>query len=359
MDSELHIYEEIDDYLKGKMSTDDRAKFERSMAADPTLSQQVKSQQLANEIVLTKGLMDLKSRIASDLASGRSVNKSPWIWGWGGTLGILLMLASWFLIDHKPVSLARGKSPVVAEKVQEKAQGKGISMGMVSEKPIERKNSLGNNQTLIVPESVPTQTPAVMESGQNPISSHPTVEEAKLEQKMNIPASNEKQTVDCGAKHWNFTLHAHPACVSTNDGSIDVIDKVHYQYALGDGNFTPARTFNHLKKGIYSVSVKDEDGCITTSEVEVYQRNCQESLEVAFNPLQESWKVPIKDNNKGELQIFSKNGRLAFSKQWSQGEEFEWDGKTNSGDLLGRGLYSFTIQYANGEIQQGSISITY
>lgn len=361
MDAEFDINEKIDDYLRGKLSRVQQADFEGQMQADPALARQVNLQKLANEIVFTKGLADLKAKISADIASGKAEKKTNWIWTWAIGLGIVALVASWFIFSNKPKPVAFEEIPITIEKAQDNPVKQEISLNKPSETTISHTapSNVKVQETKMEAGTAAPIAAKEVESEQKPMISSPIPEETKVEHKLEVPAIIEKSKVDCGVKKWHFSLQATPTCAHANDGSIEVIDKTHHQYALGNGNFTTSKSFHHLKKGNYSVSVKDENGCVTTSEVEVYQKNCQENLEVAFNSQLETWKVPIKESNKGEIQIFSKNGRLAFSKQWNQGEEVEWDGKNQNGDLLDRGLYSFTIHYSNGETQQGTISITY
>ncbi len=70
----------------------------------------------------------------------------------------------------------------------------------------------------------------------------------------------------------------------------------------------------------------------------------------------ETWKSPT-ENNASELTIVDKAGNLYFSKQLDSNESLEWDGKSNSGNLV-LGYYIYQLKFNNGKIYKGSITVS-
>lgn len=73
----------------------------------------------------------------------------------------------------------------------------------------------------------------------------------------------------------NVTAVANTQCL-TNNGSISIAatgGQAPYQYQLGTSTFGTTNSFTALKNGVYTASVKDANGCISTQSVTVDRGN--------------------------------------------------------------------------------------
>src|SRR5690606_19676955 len=94
-----NIYEWINSYLNGEMSREERAEFERRLAADEEFSKTFEAQKIAYEIVVDKELLNLRARIAKDLSGnypGKPMNSS-WKYFAGAAAAVALILVLFFL----------------------------------------------------------------------------------------------------------------------------------------------------------------------------------------------------------------------------------------------------------------------
>ena len=95
-------------------------------------------------------------------------------------------------------------------------------------------------------------------------------------------------------------------------------------------------------------------------KVIVGEKKCAVRKEYVFNPeYDSSWPIPY-DNEKqtSSFKILEKSGKVFFQTSVSASHPTEWKGESNTGLILGMGLYFFTIEYVDGSVDEGSIVVT-
>src|SRR5688572_18456310 len=79
MKPEFEQYQSIEKYLMGKLSHEEKVDFEHLMRADPRLAGMVKEHQLIHELIVDRGLLDVKQKLKDlETNSGGTGSKGFW-----------------------------------------------------------------------------------------------------------------------------------------------------------------------------------------------------------------------------------------------------------------------------------------
>lgn len=358
MSNDLVILEEIDQFLVGKLKGEDLANFENRVASDAAFAEMVEVQRIANQIVLTKHLAHLKEKMENDLRPRKAGGN--W-WKWSPLIGVALV--GFLMIDRynsepKKEIVATNNSAGEVQRVEPRTVVADAENN--KQKEIKRTNS---NPLL---NTEPRQQ-SINEARENNLAIHQI--EKNIQQDALNEGRNEERMVsvvpnatkpDCSQKKWSVDIQTTPACQGKEEGEILVFDKLPNRYSLDEGHtFSAKKEFRKLPAKLYTLLIVDNDGCSKSEHVEVKEKRCKDVHEVVLNPHLGTWKIPLKENSQAEIHVFDKSGKLVFQKQLASSVEEEWDGKNNEGQLLPPGYYAFTIEYTDGDVQRGFISIMY
>ena len=142
---------------------------------------------------------------------------------------------------------------------------------------------------------------------------------------------------------------------SSNNNSITVLvsGTGDYVYSLDNEIFQTSNTFTDLEPGIYTVYVKDANGCGTVEDV-IVLLNYPKYFTPNGDGYNETWQVQFS-NYEPDLQvdIFDRFGKFIIR---LKGGEAGWDG-TYNGQELPSTDYWFVVKRQEGEIYRGHFSL--
>jgi hypothetical protein len=125
-------------------------------------------------------------------------------------------------------------------------------------------------------------------------------------------------------------------CNNSGDGTLQVNvsgGTAPYEYSIGGGNYQPVSNFNYLNAGTYNLTVKDENGCTSTTAVTINQPSAIAASATATNS--------TCGNNNGSLLVIGSGGS-------GSGYQYSLDGLTfnSSGSFtsLMAGNYYITVK---------------
>jgi hypothetical protein len=370
-------YRLIEQYLNDELSSSERMRFEENLAQDPALAQEVELYALSNEVVFENRLLDIKQKIQSDFSnnntsSGWNKYIIPTIIGIGLIAGIGGYIYS---SKEDPLTSQKNKSVEQVSTIQQNNTEKtGTTEKNTSAAPSfnPATNSAATSNADQIKTANPAKTDSVhvhtgaVQQIKTPISD-PIVVTPKTDNTNKALMNPPKEKADPCA---NVTLTAEfkltPACKGTATGEIQVLlskttgGKAPYSYAINDESFGMASYFNDLKKGTYTIHVKDQNNCTQLFLKEIKEVNCVQSLDdYSFNPTRgQTWKYENKSMTAAHIQILDKSGMLVKSYSSLQpGQQVEWDGKSDQGNDVQMGGYVCLISYDNGTVEKGMIII--
>ena len=360
MRPDLDIYEKIDLYLENKLSSEELHMFENEMMKDDLLKSRVETVKSTNNLLVSIQLNDLKSKMKKDMKSipfepeVTKINFWPWILA---SIGILASSVLFYSLNKTDESI--GDIKINKEKVSVNTpQNKPI---VAENEPKANKKEIKNNEILMLGASpIIVIEPEIIHQ---PVNKIPDVAIEKNNVQIINNVIKQELVNHCVGVLIDADVQFKSTCVESPTGEI-IFDKVingkaPFVYSINNGeSFEPNNHFNNLQANNYFVSIKDANGCETKLKpILLTSKTCTKaSNEFAFSPsLNESFKFPIEHGDEGKIQILTRNGQIVFTANISEIQE--WNGESNTGFGIGAGVYVFIIEYKNGKLQKGYVTL--
>ncbi|WMJ72003.1 gliding motility-associated C-terminal domain-containing protein [Cytophagaceae bacterium ABcell3] len=383
--------EDIDNYLNGRMSEEEKKTFEQRLDSDPDFSLEVEAQRIANQMIIGSELMELKEQMRKDLRNKPSGFKYTRFF-----LPLLITLlglgAYVYLGSGETITDSSGGAPIktmqyhdlktILEDLETRGSINSVN-GPVEESPhllVEvKKHTVDSITSISKSKNQPVDTIAkatieevtnIAEPSNN--SDIDTTGHQKMEDTLSTEGSPKEsvsqEEVDlCASIDISGRVEVKETCSGENSGEIEIVStsltggKSPYHFSLNDTSaFKDYGNFAYLHAGNYSIYVKDANGCVSllAEDIEVSEKDCRNNLDLTFAPSREySIKVPVKDNASATFKVFSKTGALVYQSRVGNGGVDEWDGNDLSGRAVSSGYYIFILEYMDGKTEQGSITI--
>lgn len=369
MNQDDNTYELIDRYLQGDLADDHP--FVQQIKDDEELAMEVEVRKLLPDAVVDYRLMSVEKLVASkrtEFLAQDSFNWKKLLWA----LPVLLAgtLAYFTLLEPKKIAVVSAEKtsatkiisiPQEEEKqqpetVQDKKQAAEPSKNSKPKAVIATTNEVENEPPTIIEEN-----PFVEFEGARQTSAVLSEEKGNVS-KQEIAT---KPANPClGVRIKAYVEEGRP-CKGTTNGFLKLKDvrggKAPYQFSVNKKHFQEDSKFANLESGEYDVTIKDANDCETTvyEKFELKSKNCSQVAEHVFNPHTSTWDVPINLDKAGELDVFDKTGQRIFARTFDKSEKITWGGTANNGELLLPGVYIYSINYSDGVVEQGRITITY
>jgi hypothetical protein len=364
-----HIYDQIDQYLKGILSDQEMVDFEEKMQSDAALAEEVEMQKLLNDLILEKSLADIRKKVGQDFSDGAvssGQGRIPWL----PVAGMLLIASGIFLYFQyknpatKIISRRVSEESLAADNPAAEIRLSGEKSdhssppGKIKENIQSGKKDSDFRTTSIQSEQIEYQTTdlELKTSEQEKLNIQDVVTPEKA-------VGNQNKNLDIPCPEIRFEVKSSPSCRNKETGTIQILisgiygGEKPYRFSIAGNDFSGESLLSQLGAGNYITAVKDNRGCKTEKEVVVSQVTCPEYKDYSFNPETENWNIPLTGQESGNIKIADKNGTIVFSAKISNGSPGEWNGTSLQGEVLESGTYLYLIQTTEGEIRQGYISI--
>ncbi len=130
-----------------------------------------------------------------------------------------------------------------------------------------------------------------------------------------------------------------------------------YQYSVDGVNFQNDNYFKNLADGDYSVSIKDDNGCVYNDVAMTHVINLL--VMQFFTPngdgYNDAWRIGNAENTPGaQLNVYDRYGKLVRSMHTTSQET--WDGTLN-GMVLPASDYWFILTLPNGKVYKGHFAL--
>lgn len=370
---EFERYRLIEQYLNDELSSSERARFEERIAQDPTLAEEVELYALTNSVVFESRLLDVKQKMQSNFPSNDNnttgLNKYivPVIVG----ISLLASIGAYVYYSKEDVAVIQ-KDAVTEQmsntepehaKTQDAEDIENASASRASNAPT---NSATTNTANQINTSIPTKTDSVTAPKvivAPPIKKQATDSVAPTNK--TTPTQPKEKLDPCASTSIKTEFKLTPTCTNAATGEIQILlskttgGKAPYSYAINNESFGMESFFNELKKGTYTIHVKDQNNCTQLFLKEIKEVTCVQALDdYSFNPNRgQTWKYENKTMTAAHIQILDKSGTLLKTYTVAPNQQIEWDGKSEQGNDLQMGGYICLISYDNGSVEKGMIII--
>jgi len=359
MREEDKLYQEIENYLNGSLTGEEKNAFEQKLNTYQELQNKVKLSKLANDLVIENRLLNVKQVLydTHNNNSGSGLWKKIVI----STAGILLVgNAVWFIFSNKEnknttvEGTVKTESPSTITSNSENT----TSQGVISKSKNNTTSSTVNIQQSIVNETAEEKVNSIDSLPKNPIQTV-TGKQGEGAKEVSSPPQPTIATDPCQAVQIKAKVTTVNPCEGEENGSIIITGikngTAPYNIQLNDENGNTIHSNNNLKVGSYSAIITDSKGCThEISNISLSGKKC--SKDYAFNPfVGDVWQIPVSENS-GTLTIHDKAGDIYLQKELAAGNQEVWDGHSQQGELK-TGYFIYTISYTNGTTVNGSVTV--
>lgn len=351
---EEQTYQLIDRYLKNKLSSEELKVFEKRLESDKEFAGDVNSQKLADELLVENRFFDIMDQM--DKPSGGSDSKGKFILG-----GIALLLIAglfFFQLNSPEEKVIQPIYTSHTEKSTNKEtiiQENKISENIELEKSVIKKNEKPVEQK---------KAGVKIEFDSNLVKVYNEVETQKIPLKVEVNKITTPIEINkCANVTITAEVVAQESCKDTSTGMIEIPahnlkgGKHPYVFSLNN-DYQISNIFTSLLPGRYDVKIKDINGCTTIKkEIIIGSKTCINVKSYSFNPVYETWKFPVGDNQNFKIKITNKEGIVVYATEVTGGTQLEWNGTSLTGSELPSGAYLYVIELPDGKTNQGYISI--
>jgi len=364
MSSGSEIIEKVELYSRGKMSYEERASFEEELASNEQLQKSLELSMLADELVIAQEALKLKEQMRKDLY------KSKLNWN-SYALALLIALGGsicgyYYLSskDSSPSTHVSSRHDLSANEKQ--SYETEVAPLLKSDKKADKTDKRPEKQTVIsqdlqASESFADNKPQVLsQPGLGLKDSIFNEEQKRNNSPVLVPVD---PCIDLKGE-VKFTVTA--SCKGKETGEVRVYPetvkggKQPYTFMLNEEQ--SLSHFDRLSSGTYKLKIKDARNCIveSTYNVVVPEQICRTPKAYIFNPeYDRAWAVPYdRDKDPVSFVLIDKSGKVYYQSKVQSYQPAEWSGESNMGLDLGIGLYFFTIEYSDGSIDDGTVTVT-
>jgi hypothetical protein len=363
MTEDTHILEQIDRYLEGGMGQEEHASFERMLATDADLASLLEASQWAEQVVIGHEMLKIKEQMTHDLAKPKaSINKY-----WLGLLvvaGIGAGVYVWNSASQKQqVLLSTKENKVLVVSAEKSVLQESVS----SKEVVKEKSILTTSKKYTSDETKPLVEEAnTTENTVNTLSSFSTtqsfLEEKAAHQTLPLAKNN-----PCEGLNITFEFLTLPTCKGGATGEAYVKQTsikggtAPYIFSLGDTKHFGNGNITGLSQGTYHLYVKDANDCVLQhpNMLVINEMACESAKEFTYNPAYDpAWVIPYDVSKKAvAIKIVDKSGQTVYYSLVSNTHPSEWNGESNTGATLGIGYHLYLIEYADGTVDKGAITI--
>jgi len=389
MISEREKYEQFENYLKGALNNESKAALEESLRKDPELSRQLEEYRQAHRLIFEGGLLDLRKELGT-LHTARLKRSRNWRNGRNILFpaGIIVTGIMLYVLLNR-----NGDTEQEKKNLSESVAGVDITTEKVVTESGEKKLQGTSGENTAVPESTADSVSLKTDGSASKsmradgdkfmqelvktkaIITHEKNKETMtldmfMTDKNNRPESepqvsdtvDEAINVPCENVLISFEFVAENTCLNRSQGRIMFLSqsvrggKPPYEFSITGGSaFESLLLFDNLQGGRYYLVVRDGDHCLSeTGIAEIGEIEC----DFRFAPDKgEVWEIPILNDKEGKLLIFSKEGSIRYNANVGASSNREWDGRTLNGEPLPLGVYLFRIEFNDGSLFNGTVTI--
>ncbi len=363
------ILDKIELYTKGKMRLEEKLAFEKELATDELVREQFEFSQIVDQMIIGNETLKLKEQMQKDLYNTKS-NIGKYL-----AVSLFALIASaglFFVFDKKEENVIKEVSPVtgVPQKINQIEKQVEIQKNTISAKTKtaviqENKSSIKSNvNSPNTSESkVASVQPEMVQNISVPTSAQ-AISAQNVASKQNVTLALKQDP--CASLEGDVEFYTSPSCKGQETGEVHLKTETvkgglaPFTFTIGD-----RKAKNHIDRlaaGQYSLFIKDANGCSVENvkKVVVAEKKCINKIEYVYNPeYDSSWPIPYDaDKQATSVKILEKGGKVFFQTAVSSSQPTEWKGESNTGLTLGMGIYFFTIEYADGSVDEGSIVVT-
>ncbi len=388
--TERERFELIDRYFKGELSNEELEEFNSLYNSDPEFVEEVANHEQVNNVIIDAGLIGVKEKLQSIHNKQFNNHKNGKLVKGGiiGTVGLIIIASLgfyFFSINEEEKSKAKnqGRNTSPVANIQKETNNDSPENGKsYSENSNNSKSAHSKPEKPNQPNKKGSPENTKPREKENLEKMSRAKDESKIGDQIAKQQQNKQQTIEkvqtfprdsfkmgpkddkkqksapCKEVKVTANYRILKSCKDKNRGAI-IIDTNSiiggtppYRFSLSsDKNYRETNAFTELKRGYYSIHIKDSNGCKSTlKNLYIPAKDCEKHAYTFVPKKEEAWELPFEKNASGELKIYTKGGKLVFQQTIKNGIPSNWRGLSNDGSPLPMGLYLVTFKKNAGNV---------
>lgn len=388
MRQEVETYELIEQYLNNQLSAQEYSDIEARIQSDPGFASLVEQQRNIHSFITNSSLLSIGAELEKihKKYNAPSNGLSGWRWMLIVFPGILFIAGILFLkhgqnnLNQAPDKISLDTMHITPHSTRKVPNDTIIRGYDTIRSSIIHPQIQDQRSPALVPNVEPVKQqeensePAAFKSFLSPDKpvNHDTLPELSgLE--TTAGSDNQDSTLSTQEKPVQIDIcedikiigkvNCKASCLEKPTGQIIVLQESlqggtpPYEISVGkDGAYSGQLTISGITPGYYQVYIQDKNKCISLlGEYLIESKEC--TYEYIFAPDKgEVWAIPDFEIPY-TLKIFKKNGQIVFEERFDYEENFEWNGRTNTGEELPMGAYMFILESDNRETLYGTVTL--
>jgi hypothetical protein len=366
MDFEELRYQNIEGYLKGNLSSQERIAFEKQLATDQEFAQEVAVQKVAMqslEMAYIKSMSDLvKNRVQKN-----NIAKKYWSGGSAILVTTLLIGSAYLATTNDTSHSIENKNTSTNKEIVPVTDAKKIEMIDSSKVEMYKNEKAPQSKIVLESPSVKSMSPMADSSFVKKAKlnesiqkvRNPEIKEAVIQTiptKQEITNGNPKpiaMVVPCEEKAPEISVRVNPTSFDESSGSISVSTPTNWLVYIKGINSTHENKsqFNNIAAGTYSVYVKNENNCTyKIGEYTVSNSNCSFEKDYVFNKqYDKQWTIPTINTLALNIRIINKGGIEVYSSSIPAYSNASWNGLNKNGEYVAIGLHKVIVTYSDNK----------
>lgn len=379
MSNEQETYNQIDQYLTGKMTSQEKASFEQNMANDVDLRDAVEMHKMLQATAISHELDQLHSQIGTDLdrIRSKSIIKK---WLMIGAAGLALIATVSILIprDKKKSSELTNVNEEVRKTKKVHEDHPLITEEEIKEKvkPVKTDIHEGIVQTTEKNEFIPPEDEVEIDTLLSDEVNNKDIEKvieviSTDKQSDNVEVEQEQLKTPpppCPGNRVDLKYKMTSQSLDGIEGSIRVEnvisegfkEPVRYKLLDIDDTYSTLKVFNGLEADDYTIGIIDANGCEALSPIiTVTPSSCVKEYPETFSPAYDyEWRLRINEDLDATIVLKNKAGKVILLEKVIGEREFIWNGHDNNGTTIDEpGYIWFFVTYSNGETCSGGFNL--
>lgn len=360
-------YDQIEAYLNGEMSYEERIAFEKELSINQTLSEYVDKLKLVNNLVLENRLLSVKDIFQAEHAKAiEKPSYSKYVYAALAT-AVAVGTAVALMVYTNDAAKPQDQQPIIENNASTSASN------AIENNTHAKENSSSEHTLAETSESnyLRKQDIQLIEEKNNLNVSPIETNEEKNQKDAIVPiqkveVKSEEKTLTkieepkdiCADVLLKADIKTTATCLHETSGNVVVFNiqggTKPYTVSIINSHKEPAVN-GELAKGIYQIHITDSKRCEKTySNIQIIEKDCP--IDYSFNPfIGEKWSIESY-RSEGQLEIYNKGGVLHYKMNVDANTENEWTGVGFNNQMM-PGYYIFVIKYADGTVKKGSVTV--
>lgn len=361
-------YQEIEDYLKGRLSESKRISFEEKISTDNQLAQEVAVQKVALQSLEMAYIQSMSDLVRNRIQKNNTAKK--YWFGGGAILFTSLLIGGAYLITtiNKDVYTSEKQSALVNETTVHAHNSSLVNGDLkIEHSSKENKKSLPQEKITVAPNGVVS-----IEKTSASLSDTSLVNKGKINEsiykssyKQTIPpnetitiqpstnTSEATKPITCSETAPEVSVRVTPTSLDENTGTLFITTPPNWLVYVKGVNTTYEKThqFSDLAEGNYVVFIKNESNCMyQIGSYAVTNTNCVFEKNYVFNKqFDKEWAVPAQNSSAYRVSILNKAGIEVYNENVAAHSTANWNGLNKNGADVAIGLHKVIVTYSDNK----------